>query len=85
MAERSPGRRALAHLDKRGPRRLLEKLRGGRANHDLPRVAMAQLLVSPEQGQAMRVGDDSDAEIASDPCSRATTSRISSRDPSRAP
>ena len=70
MAERSPdAARASAPDKKRDARRLLEKLRGGQGgNHDLSDwVALAQLLGSPGQGQALRVGDDSDADIVSDP------------------
>ena len=70
MAERSPDAARASAPDKKGDaRRVLEKLREGQGGtHDLSDwVALAQLLGSPDQGQALRVGDDSDADIASYP------------------
>jgi beta-lactamase regulating signal transducer with metallopeptidase domain len=65
VPERSPA--AAPAPDKKGDaRRLLEKLRGGPGGtHDLSDwVALAQLLGSPEKGQALRVDDESDAVLA---------------------
>ena len=70
VAERRPDAAPAPTRDKKADaRRLLEKLRGGQGGtHDLSDwVALAQLLGSPDEGQALRVGDDSDAEIAFDP------------------